>query len=455
MIDASKDDFYAHDYEVINNVALNFLDPQANSNKFYIAELHKANSAYAGEPYRLYVNHGRIGAKGSAKAEPFSSLEGAERKFETKLREKRRKGYLVSDLATQTAGSTKATTRINSDALDSGTLRHLTKGTATKANVHPKLLDLIEHLYAETNQAISLSVTGSIKKDARAPLGNIGINGINRGRAILTNIKGYLTTRPTQGQRLVESLSVEYYKTIPRKLPSDLRTDTSWILSTKDRVDKEFEILDLYEDALRMLPVLSNTDFESRYRALFCDIRPVEDSKTLEYLSHKVVSTKASNHNFGLKLVSAYELNQHNAPTFNQSGIQNVRHLFHGSRSANLIGILSSHLKLPNNLASDIHKTGAMFGGGIYFAHNATKSANYAFSQFGGRKNKYDTAYLFVAEVAMGNVYKTEKPQSFSEAPQGYHSVMGAKGSHLVNDEFIVYDPSQVKIRYLIEVAKV
>ena len=447
MIDPKKDDFYANQYKIIEAVSLTLFDPQVNSNKFYVAELHEIEGNYSGQPYRLFVNHGRVGANGQAKAEPFSALTDAKKKYNSKVREKVRKGYTQNDVAVQAVGSTQAQKNVNANAIKGVKVQQVQQNHT----LHPKVVKLVEHLYAEANQAISLSLTGSVKSDVKSPIGNLGINGINAGRHILKQISQNILANAPSG--VVEQLSIQYYKTIPRKMPSNLRTDTSWLLNNHFKLSKEFDILDLYEDALRVLPVISNSDILPRYQALNSEIRCVEDSKTLEYLNHKVTSTHASNHNYKLKLVSAYEVAQKNAPPFNPS-CGNVVNLFHGSRSANLVGILSSYLKLPQHLSADIHKTGAMFGPGIYFAHNCTKSYNYSSGSWAGRKNKFDTAFLIIAEVAMGNVHKTPTPHPFTRPPQGYHSVMGTKGTHLQNDEFIVYDPSQVRIRYLLEVEK-
>lgn len=444
MIDPRKDDFYGGNYKVLETTSLTFFDPSANSNKFYVAEIHEAEGSYNGKRYRLFINHGRIGANGQSKAEPFDDLTTATKKYNTKVREKIRKGYKAQDVAVQAVGSKQAQRQVNTK---------LVKGVAKQqSSLHPKVADLVETLYKETNQAVSVSLTGSVKSNVQSPIGSLGLNGIQAGRRILTEISNHLQMGAPSG--VIEQLSIQYYKTIPRKLPTDVRKDTSWILSTQKRLSKEFDILDLYEDTLRVLPMMANSTVDAQYHALNTAIRLVEETETLEYLRHKVVSTQAPNHNYKLELVEAYEIQQKNAPPFN-AGVGNVVHLFHGSRTANLVGILSSHLKLPQHLASNIQKTGAMFGAGIYFAHNSTKSFNYSKGSFVGRGLADRPVYLFVAEVAMGNVYKTDSPYPFVKPPQGYHSVMGVKGTHLVNNEFIVYDPSQVRLKYLLQVKMV
>jgi poly [ADP-ribose] polymerase len=94
-----------------------------------------------------------------------------------------------------------------------------------------------------------------------------------------------------------------------------------------------------------------------------------------------------------------------------------------------------------------------MFGPGLYFANNSTKSANYSFGFWSGSSTK--KAFLFICKVALGNVKEHESSCYYTKAPTGYDSVMGKKGRYLYNNEFIVYNENQVKIEYIVEVEKI
>jgi len=128
----------------------------------------------------------------------------------------------------------------------------------------------------------------------------------------------------------------------------------------------------------------------------------------------------------------------------------NVQELFHGTRSANMIGILSSHLKMPNQLKGVVI-TGAMFGPGLYFADQSTKSSQYSCSRFGGTTNRNNTAFMFLAGVSLGKIKKEQNSHYYYEAPKGYDSVMGVKGRSLLHNELIVYRETQQELRYIIE----
>jgi poly [ADP-ribose] polymerase len=445
MKNAKDDPFYDSPYSVVDRVSMNFFDPEDNSNKYYIAELHTSD---AGMGYRFYANHGRVGTAGAPKAEEFHSLSSARDKYNSKVREKLKKGYNKVDLATVTAGSAQGQKKLNEDALKG--VVNTSQLASTPSNLHPKVAEFVKHIYEEANQAVSLSLTGSVKTDIKAPLGNLGINGINAGRRLLAEIARALKTG---NGHFVRQASIEFYRHIPRKLASDLRDESTWILNSNERISKEMDILDLYEDSLRLLPIMGLSDIDSKYMALSTDIIPVTDKETMDYILDKVATSHASNHGYKLKVVNALEVNMKNAPALNNS-CGNIRRLFHGSRSANLVGILSSYLKLPSNLGSDIIKTGAMFGPGIYFASDCTKSFNYSSGSWAGRPNKYRTSFLMIAEVALGNVHKVSSGANFQSPPSGYHSVMGQKGPNLHNNEFIVYRPDQVRVRYVVECEK-
>ena len=121
--------------------------------------------------------------------------------------------------------------------------------------------------------------------------------------------------------------------------------------------------------------------------------------------------------------------------------------LFHGSRNENILGILKNGLKIKPHSA--IH-TGSMFGSAIYLADSSTKSANYCWG-FDSNGNN-DEYFLLVCEAATGKIKEYEDCKTnLTKAPHGYNSVMGKKGRSLINNEYMVYNENQVKIKYIVE----
>eukprot|EP00826_Nyctotherus_ovalis_P008596 TRINITY_DN12235_c0_g1_i3.p1 TRINITY_DN12235_c0_g1~~TRINITY_DN12235_c0_g1_i3.p1 ORF type:complete len:307 (+),score=68.72 TRINITY_DN12235_c0_g1_i3:67-987(+) len=149
--------------------------------------------------------------------------------------------------------------------------------------------------------------------------------------------------------------------------------------------------------------------------------------------------------------------------------------LFHGSSTSNYLGILSQGLRIA---PSNVMITGWAFGKGIYFADMFTKSADYCHN-FGNRPGNL----MLICEVALGRTSNALKSSSSNnEPPAGFDSVKarGTRGPNMdkrlyledgselpigeiveykVNinsymmpaNEYIVFKPSQVRMRYLIQ----
>ena len=163
--------------------------------------------------------------------------------------------------------------------------------------------------------------------------------------------------------------------------------------------------------------------------------------------------------------------------------------LWHGTRGENLIGIMQTGFRIA---PSDAMKTGSMFGEGVYFSDILNKSLQYSqtsnANQFGSiETKKLAKKYVFICEVALGNPLQLLNAQDVKGIPNSEHqSVMGygrlgpdPKGHiympngcavplgnlidspplakfgketfGLQHNEYIVYDTSQIRIRYIIE----
>ena len=143
--------------------------------------------------------------------------------------------------------------------------------------------------------------------------------------------------------------------------------------------------------------------------------------------------------------------------------------LWHGTKSMNVTSILLKGLKIA---PPEAPKTGYMFGKGVYFADVFSKSLGYCSPYY---SNNY---FMFLCEVVLGQSLDLCTSQYIEELPEGYLSTKGVGRSvpnptksiythkglevpvgELVNDkiyyglsnnEYIVYNTAQIRIRYLL-----
>lgn len=134
----------------------------------------------------------------------------------------------------------------------------------------------------------------------------------------------------------------------------------------------------------------------------------------------------------------------------------NTALLFHGTRSVNVPGIMRTSFRLPAELVGVVI-TGAMFGGGIYFADDWMKSANYTSlsggyysSGSGGVRGR--GAFMFACDTVLGEAHVAPGPRGYTGAPKGTHCIFGKAGtSGVQNNEWITFKKESTRLRYLVE----
>jgi poly [ADP-ribose] polymerase len=130
----------------------------------------------------------------------------------------------------------------------------------------------------------------------------------------------------------------------------------------------------------------------------------------------------------------------------------NVKELWHGSSSANLLSILKCGLVVPPANAG--HCTGRMWGNGVYTASSSTKALNYS-TGFWGQSGTRRT-FMFLVDVGLGKTYTPRSGTSWGyKLPRGYDSTWAKKReSGLRHDEFITPRTAQCNLTFLVEFAK-
>jgi len=157
--------------------------------------------------------------------------------------------------------------------------------------------------------------------------------------------------------------------------------------------------------------------------------------------------------------------------------------LYHGSKLSNFLGIMSQGLKIA---PPEAPTTGWMFGKGVYFADMFQKSFGYCHDYCSG--GKYDQ-FMLLCEVALGKPQERLEAHFVEDLPNTkYHSTKGlgrtipdprknvvlpngvtvpagtntsapekvdryGRSKYNLNyNEYIIYDTSQIRMRYLIQI---
>lgn len=129
---------------------------------------------------------------------------------------------------------------------------------------------------------------------------------------------------------------------------------------------------------------------------------------------------------------------------------------FHGTRTVNVPGICRENLRLPKTLVGVVI-TGAMFGGGLYFADDWKKSNGYtsdpgSYWSSGSGAVKGRQAFMFACDTVMGIPHVAPGPRGYTSPPNGSHCVFGKGGhSNVQNNEWIVFERGRNNLRYLAE----
>lgn len=466
-------------------------DADENHNKFYALELHKAKN---GSGWRVYIDYGRVG-KTSTKSEYLNDdrrpldeisarsffMKQANEKFGKVVcsqcanktdrpgtdncskchrvlsyKDYPKQKYIPVQLAQTKVGSTEAqaqidTSKLSKKAQSNVTVTSPTAPMAPSVSYHPYVKDLLDHIYEEAGHAARSKLnTGTLKATADNPLGTLSQGQLDIGKEILADVADVLNKDPKSSS--LRNLTSKWYTTIPQAIGMQPDWDTL-CLNDWGKYQTALDLLDLLGDVKGVQSTFAtDTSTHDRYNALGAQIS-VMDSGDAKYRSivDYIGQSQSRHHHVNIKVRRIFQISVkgQDGNFFDPDRAGNVQELFHGSRNANIVGIMSKGLLMR---PPGVVITGSMFGNGIYFADQSSKSTQYSMGGWSGTKNRHNNAYLFLADVALGRVMKYSTAQShLSSAPRGYHSVMGEKGSHLLHNEFIIYSIRQHRLRYLVD----
>jgi poly [ADP-ribose] polymerase len=358
----------------------------------------------------------------------------------------------------------------------------------SSSKLHPEVKDLVRTWFGVTQEFIELNLDTK-----KCPLGQLSLDQITKGKDILEEARKIVhKTKPDVAE--LNSLTNQYYSNIPHNFGYARINADVLRLDADDKIDKAFDILDVFNDAKNVQSVISKKSaVDSQYATLNADLEYVDPlDPTWKWLDTMLHETRASNHSFLGKLKThkvyrvkrggedknflknaeeiAKECGKHHPSDVYARLVKNrpdvpkeLQELYkqanispgwHGTRRANMIGITTKGLLIR---PSGVTHAGSMYGDGIYWATNSTKSINYCDvkgSYWAQGSNK--TAYLFLGDVAYGNYKMANGSHFYSKSNiKPYHSVFAKAGGGVYNDELITYSPTgphqQHALRYIIE----
>lgn len=468
IIDQSCPDLIRSDIEIyLDNdefycFTLNQTDIANNCNKFLIVQLLVRADKLS---FFLVSRSGRVGYKGTDNIDCYLNLNQAITDFKVMFREKT--GFSWEDRAT----ASKVSGKYDYIEMKYEKKEELTKIIDDKP-LHLKLDAKVQQLITMIfDQNLFVKIADQFKLDLkRAPLGAISAGQIKKAYKILDNIAKEIADKKDTA-KLVE-YSSDFYTVIP----TNFGMGKPPIINSDAKIAEKVELLKVLDDAEVMSKLIKKTSastqkLDKQYLSLDSEIIPIRSSEPL-YSELSDYMKKSSGHHYKLKIQEIFKVNRTEEKTrfLKHQNSHNRQLLWHGSRLANFVSIISTGLRInPGNVV----RAGSMFGNGLYFANSSTKSAQYMRVD-----PAVGTGIMLLCEVALGNCYELYNAKYITALPTGHHSTYGV-GKHtphksgyitksdglilpagklvarqnftgaLNYDEFIVYNEDQVRIKYL------
>lgn len=468
----------AHVYNEGNDVydvMLNQTNLQFNNNKYYLIQLLEDDGSKA---YSVWLRWGRVGKSGQSSLTACGGdLLKAKDFFKKKFQEKTKNEW------ESRANFEKVPGKYDMVFMDYNTSAK--EEPQTEVDAVPKkwtsklevklqsLLELICDLKAMEECVLEM------KFDTRkAPLGKLTSEQIRAGYSALQRIETCLKRKGSR-KDLLDACNQFY-----TRIPHDFGLKTPPLISSEEDLKEKIALLEALSDiqiAVKMVQSSANCDehpLDRQYQSLHCQMQSLDPGgQEYQVVSKYLQSTHASTHNdYTMSILDMFSVDRQGEVGGFLSQIHNKTLLWHGSRLSNWVGILSQGLRVA---PPEAPITGYMFGKGIYFADMSSKSANYCFTN-----QRSNIGLLLLSEVALGDCNELrDADYEAHKLPAGKHSTkglgqtgpnptnavslngvtvpmgpvsrtgVGKQGSYsLLYNEFIVYDPSQVRMRYLLKV---
>lgn len=432
---------------MIHTITLIMSNVDGNNNKFWKAELD--------ESLGVTVSYGRVGTKGSSSKTQYTSEAQAMRFIAKKQREKERKGYKLLDVIEVGDGG-KAT---NEKKITELAAKEQIRTLGDRKDIE----DIVDKLVKLNIHSITSQTNITYDEDTglfMTPVGAVSLDTISKARKLLESLTESIMEKGDTTSKAVKSDLADYLMLIPQKVSS--RLTVASVFPDKESIHKQNSILDDLEASLSQIDEYRK-ELEKRRKKeeenleipnLFnCEMTLEDDPVVLDFIKGIYNNTRKKYHasnKLEIKRVFRVQVDDMKEKYLNRERTDNCMLLWHGTRAGNILSILKNGLIIPP--ARSGHVTGRMFGNGLYFSDQSTKSLNYSYGYWDNNQ-KDDTCYMFLCDVDMGESYYPKKNSDRSRLPRkGYDSTFAAAGySGVVNNEMIVYNLNQANLKYLIE----
>ncbi|KAI1166566.1 PARP-domain-containing protein [Nemania serpens] len=474
---------YIDDSGVIYDASLNQANAGRNNNKYYRVQLLRS---VAGD-YRTWTRWGRVGEYGQFKAIGNGSLEDALKQFNDKFKSK-------SGLSWDNRGNEpkigkyafieKSYEPDSEDEDDDDDDSKVKTGVVTENEPESKLSKPVQALMQLIfNQEYFANVMTDLNYDsAKLPLGKLSKATISRGFQALKNLSALVddpSLAISQYGRSFPEASERLSNLFFTIIPHDFGRNRPPVIRTQTMLKKEIELLESLgdmKDAALLMKVDKKeeiNELDRHFRGLSLnEMTPLSNtSEEFLQLQDYLTGTRGMTHSANYQTAQIFRIERHGEfDRFDASHgtVRDRRLLWHGSRCTNFGGILSQGLRIAppeapvsgyaNYCCSHISNGHALLllceaelgdplqtlTGAAYNASETAK-ANGMLSTWGqgatGPSKWKDAGCVHPSLKGVRMPDTTVKP-----GPTGYPN------AYLQYNEYICYDISQVRLRYLLRV---
>eukprot|EP01125_Pyxidicula_operculata_P008837 TRINITY_DN292_c0_g1_i1.p1 TRINITY_DN292_c0_g1~~TRINITY_DN292_c0_g1_i1.p1 ORF type:complete len:2964 (-),score=944.30 TRINITY_DN292_c0_g1_i1:25-8748(-) len=457
------------------------------SNNFYIMQVVREKVK---DMYLLFNRWGRIGDEGTNQKTPFASKEEAIAEF-AKVFKTKTGNIWKKDLEFEKKPGKWRLIPISRTTKDYSKmkLKRWKLNECPEHNLEKHVSKTIEYL-SDIRLFRNMMKHSGINSTLM-PLSRLNQKTVDEAMKILSSINERLESLKEESEKInpneikldkvqqaydeIAELSNSFYELIPHSRFGDSQIEP---FSSVDEVNSKFQMLANLHDVTTATKILMAATYQMKkvspldyvYHALNIKLEYLETTSS-EFKAIQLYAQNTGGSSVNVKNIYRLQRKGEAERIEKWKKLENHYLLWHGSAASNFLGILSEGLRIA---PPEAPVSGYAFGKGIYFADMLEKSLPYCRSEDG-------RSFLLLCEVALGKMkeYTTstymEKPAEgfnstkavgsyypdFNDSvvlPNGVKIPMGKATSHrgstnyMYHNEYIVYDSSQVRMRYLIEI---